>query len=96
MHRCVFSFDSASAVGESATGVSGSGGGCGGAGGHCSVSAAFLFLDLGAAAVPEADGRGDGACCAVGLEERTVPVAAAAAAAADAEEGAASTLGTGS
>lgn len=84
MQRCVLSFESATAVGDSAIGVSGSGGGAG----VDNSGSAFLFLLLvaAAAAVPEATstvGKGGG--------ERT---AAAAAAVEGGRE--ASTLGTGS
>ena len=85
MQRCVFSFDSATAVGDNAAAVSGRcGGGCGGADVDDDKSrSAFLFLLL----VTEATdtvGKGGG--------ERTAAVAAAVAAAV----GEASTLGTGS
>ena len=96
MQRCVFSFDSANAVGDNATGVSGSGGGGGGGAGVDNSESAFLFLLLVAAAaapgVTCTGGKGGGAWGAVAPVERTAAVAAVV----EEEEREASTLGTGS
>ena len=95
MQRCVFSFDSANAVGDNATGVSGSGGGGGGAGVDNSESAFLFLLLVAAAAAPGVTctgGKGGGAWGAVAPVERTAAVAAVV----EEEEREASTLGTGS